>query len=30
MGTHCIALNANGNIVTYFDSFGVGHIPKKL
>ena len=30
MGTHCIALNANGNNVTYFDSFGVGHIPKKL
>ena len=27
--THCIALHSVNNIVTYFDSFGVEHIPKK-
>ena len=29
-GTHWIALYVNGDIVTYFDSFGVENIPKKL
>ena len=28
--THWIALYALNNNVTYFDSFGVEHIPKKL
>ena len=28
-GTHWIALYLNNKIVTYFDSFGVEHIPKK-
>ena len=27
MGTHWIALYVNDNNVTYFDSFGVEHIP---
>ena len=27
--THWIALYSNNNNVTYFDSFGVEHIPKK-
>ena len=29
IGTHCVALHVNNNNVTYFDSFGVVHIPKK-
>ena len=28
--THWIALYVNGNNVTYFDSFGVEHIPKMI
>ena len=28
--THWVALYVNGNNVTYFDSFRVEHIPKKL
>ena len=28
--THWIALLVNGDNVTYFDSFGVEHIPKKI
>ena len=30
IGTQCIALYVNGYKVTYFDSFGVEYIPKKL
>ena len=30
MGTHWIALYVNDNNVTYFDSFGVEHIPKEI
>ena len=30
IGTHWIALCVNGNNVTYFNSFGVKCIPKKL
>ena len=30
IATHWIALFANGSCVTYFDSFGVEHIPKKI
>ena len=30
IGTHWIALYALHNIVTYFDSFGVEHIPKEI
>ena len=30
IGTHWIALYANNNSVTYFDSFGVEHIPKEI
>ena len=32
IGTHLIALyvNDNNNNVTYFDSFGVKHIPKEI
>ena len=30
IGTHCIALYVNGNNATYFDSFGVEHIPKEI
>ena len=30
IGTHWIALNVNDENVTYFDSFGVEHIQKKL
>ena len=30
IGTHWIALFVNDNNVTYFDSFGVEHIPKKI
>ena len=29
-GTHWIALYVNDNNVTYFDSFGVEHIPKEI
>ena len=29
-GTHWIALSVNGDNVTYFDSFGVEHIPKEI
>ena len=28
--THWIALHVNSKIVTYFDSFGVEHIPKEI
>ena len=28
--THCIALYVNDDNVTYFDSFGVEHIPKEI
>ena len=30
IGTHWVALWANNNNVTYFDSFGVKHIPKVI
>ena len=30
IGTHWIALYINNNNVTYFDSFGVEHIPKEI
>ena len=30
MWTHWIALDVNNNNVTYFDSFGVEHIPKEI
>ena len=30
IGTHWVALLGNINSVTYFDSFGVEHIPKKV
>ena len=30
MGTHWIALYVNNKTVTYFDSFGVEHIPKEI
>ena len=30
IGTHWIALYANNETVTYFDSFGVEHIPKEI
>ena len=30
IGTHWVALYANNNDVTYFDSFGVEHIPKEI
>ena len=30
MGIHCVALYVNDNNVTYFDSFGVEHIPKEI
>ena len=30
IGTHWIALYVNNRTVTYFDSFGVGHIPKEI
>ena len=29
IGTHCVALYVNNNSVTYFNSFGVEHIPKE-
>ena len=30
IGTHWVALYVNAKNVTYFDSFGVGHIPKEI
>ena len=30
VGTHSIAIFCNKNIIICFDSFGVGHIPKKI
>ena len=30
IGTHCVALYVQNNNVTYFDSFGVKHIPKEI
>ena len=30
IGTHWVALYVHNNDVTYFDSFGVEHIPKKI
>ena len=30
IGTHWIALYVNTKAVTYFDSFGVEHIPKEI
>ena len=30
IGTHWVALYVNNNSVTYFDSFGVKHIPKEI
>ena len=30
IGTHWIALYVNNRTVTYFDSFGVEHIPKEI
>ena len=30
IGTHQVALYAINNDVTYFDSFGVDHIPKEI
>ena len=30
IGTHWVALYANNKTVTYFDSFGVEHIPKEI
>ena len=30
IGTHSVALWVNDNNVTYFDSFGVKHIPKEI
>ena len=30
IGTHWIALYANNKTVTYFDSFGIEHIPKEV
>ena len=30
IGTHWVALHVNNKIVTYFDSFGVEHIPKEI
>ena len=30
IGTHCVALFAHNNYVTYFDSFGEEHIPKEI
>ena len=29
-GTHCIALYVKNNDITYFDRFGVEHIPKEI
>ena len=30
IGTHWVALYVKNNDMTYFDSFGVEHIPKKI
>ena len=30
IGTHQVVLYVNNNIVTYFDCFGVEHIPKEI
>ena len=30
IGTHCVALYVQNNDATYFDSFGVEHIPKEI
>ena len=30
VGTHWVALYVKNNEITYFDSFGVGHVPKKI
>ena len=30
IGTRWVALHVNNNYVTYFDSFGVGHIAKEI
>ena len=30
IGTNCIALYVNAKNVTYFDTFGVAHIPKEI
>ena len=30
IGTHCVALHVKNNDITYFDSFGVEHIPKEI
>ena len=30
IGTHWVALHVNNNNVSYFDSFGVEHIPKEI
>ena len=30
IGTHWIALYVNAKNITYFDSFGVEHVPKKI
>ena len=30
IGTHWIALYVKNNVVTYFDSFGVEHVPKEI
>ena len=30
MGAHWIAIYVNAENVTYFDSFGVEHIPKEI
>ena len=29
-GTHCVAFYVNNKTITYFDSFGVEHIPKEI
>ena len=30
IGTHWVALYVNNNVVTYFNSFGIEHIPKEI
>ena len=30
IGTHWVTLYIQNNVVTYFDSFGVEHIPKEI
>ena len=30
IGTHCVALYVNNKTATYFDGFGVEHIPKEI